>query len=918
MADLTDAFTLQDPGFTAADTVATRWLTFASDSLEQDFMRFRGRGRDAATAFLLVGSAVAAVFKLLVTPLTPLMTIFLLIGLAFSILGIPVYIAVVVCPRQSAVDSAARQVVLARRHELFMLTFIAGIIMPGMGEWMLKYRDCRSNASHNELCEMAFMGNSMGAIGLFHFLARPCLPSLIAPDASVSAFTLIMMGVFSGSASALDFFFVAIFLAVTAAVFMCDSYVRERAERRNFVEHATLLTAGLELERLSEGTRAVVAAAMPTELTQLGSAAPRDHRSDDATVGVADIADFASWSCRLLIKDVVTALHELMLLVDVGATLHDVVNVMSYGDNCVVCAGLITACDNHAERVANFGRWMLHSPDSLSFRVRFSMSSGTVMGGLVGDTCKRFIVAGPAVAAAQAALADGPLGEVAAAGDARAPVYAAVPSEQSKGGTELSGAATSSSSEASTFSNMWLSFDDDEMQQLFQSFEARNFQESKKLLSAIPVAVFALHLAIILLELAREDERRSSSDPLPFVGFAAAIALSAGVAAMRRHASAPFALDVLLTAAAFLLGAVATGLSGSPLFHGLRMLMLLGIPNTLPRLSLVAQTAVVVATVGLPCLVFDYILTGQFSLIPNFLATMALVVGAKYYAKRVTCQHYVASAKALLAVTAARDETQRFADLLAGLLPPHAVQLVPRLSKSWNTGDEARARKRWEGVSVLQVQLSATLLHDVSTLAAAWSTVASAVTAIPSQLLELVETCGDTFLIAGPFAENGSAEACRATAGEVLLLLGVLKRRTAPYCRFTAVASHGSAYGALVGYSGLAFRFFGPAVRENNAILAAAPITTGAAVAFATAGFRQQHANFGVAARPPRVGEQSKLTFAMSLAVAAESMQQDTHAAVSMATAEFGAAMNWRMRGAGVSRVSAIRMAVTEEPCSTL
>jgi hypothetical protein len=106
----------------------------------------------------------------------------------------------------------------------------------------------------------------------------------------------------------------------------------------------------------------------------------------------------------------------------------------------------------------------------------------------------------------------------------------------------------------------------------------------------------------------------------------------------------------------------------------------------------------------------------------------------------------------------------------------------------------------------------------------------------------------------------------------------------------------------------MTFRFFGPAVRESNAILAAAPAATLAPLAFASASFRQQHGNFGVAARPPR--RDPAASFEMSLAVAAESTHHDTHAAVSSETANFGVASNWRIRGVGVTRVSTIKVVI--------
>jgi hypothetical protein len=215
-------------------------------------------------------------------------------------------------------------------------------------------------------------------------------------------------------------------------------------------------------------------------------------------------------------------------------------------------------------------------------------------------------------------------------------------------------------------------------------------------------------------------------------------------------------------------------------------------------------------------------------------------------------------------------------------------------------------RRQWRGLSILQLQLAVGNLRDVSVLAAVWRGVSSAVAAVDGALLQTMETSGDGFLIAGPFDETASDALQTEAAHGVLRLLATLRNVTAPHCPFTAVATAGSAYGALIGYWGLTFRFFGPAVRESNAILAAAPSVPDVPQAFASAGFRQQHDNFGVAARPPQ-HVPSGGSLAMSLTVASESAHHDTHAALSSDTAVFGAANNWRIRAVGVARVSTIK-----------
>jgi hypothetical protein len=816
---------------------------------------------------------------------------------------------------RSPTDDAARELSLARRQELLLCVYLTvkGILQ--MLELTARYDMCIELTQHGATytCTVGAFGSVLASMAILHLIIKPLLRSLAVIDGTLIAATMLVTTIFSNSVALTDILAAAALLIAAALVFTCDSYVRESAERQNFVEHATLLKASLQTVRLSEQTRAVVAASMPKELVALGAGVPTEHHSDYASVGICDIADFANWSCGLLIENVVASLHDLMLLIDLSATLNDVVNVLSYGDSCVVCAGLVTCCDDHADRVRSFGEWILEHSAPLPFHVRFGMSSGELMGGLVGESSMRYVVAGPAFSTVRASIFDACNDDnrstpVDAAHELQMPLPAAryvVTHDKS----------ASMVAAAPDFSNFWLSFSEPEAQRGLLMAEARNFDASKRLLSAIPVAVFAMYLFVLLVELAREDDHRNPYPLLSLLGTAIALALTLAVAAMRRFGGttavplepgAPFTLplDFTMYFVAFAVGAVASELSGSTFVNGIRLLILLGCPNLFSTLPWIAQLCVVLLSVVAPTIVSDVVSPrGKLVGVSTTGLVFALI---KYHGKRVACQHYAAEAAAQLAVDRTCDETARYEKLLAGLLPPHAVVLAGIVRESSAEARGRHVRRQWRGLSVLQVQLCVDGLHDVAVLAAAWSSVAGAVRSMASALLETVETSGDSFLIAGPFYHDADDEVRVDAAREVLRLLANLKNATVPHCLFTAVATAGSAYGALIGLWGLTFRFFGPVVRESNAVLAAAPIATAAPLAFATAGFRQQHANFGVPARPPRrVGE--RRTFAMSLAVATESMYRDTHAAVSGTTPDFGAAANWRIRGVGVARVSAVR-----------
>jgi hypothetical protein len=756
-------------------------------------------------------------------------------------------------------------------------------------------------------------GSIPAVLGILHILMKPRLPIVLGVGSCYAAAAVVVTAIFTDTA-AVDHVVVCGVLAAATAVFTIDSYVRERAERKSFLQHATLIKATLEIERLSEGTRTVVGAALPKELIALELSAPTNHRSDDASIAVCDIADFANWSCGLLIKDVVESLHELMLLVDVSATLNDVVNVMSYGDSCAACAGLVSSCDNHLERVSSFGTCVLESSTAHQFRVRVSVCSGELIGGIAGDACKRYIVAGRAFTAAKAALpgvAPSAMSVAAALPAAAAATnhvsVVPVASDAVVAADTLS--LGSAQSATLRFSWWWLSFGDGDTQDQFLAFESRHFRASKHLMAAIPVILFTTVLFAMVADFFGGQGRYTRSPELAMVGLAVCVLLASLVAALRRAWLAfPFGLDAALYAVAIAVCTAALGPPGETYgaVTALTLIVLIGLPDLFPRLPWLAQWVLITV-----CISGVVIALGERQRVDVLFSTSVFVGVVRYYIKRLACLHFVAEASAALAADAAREQTGRYDELLAGLLPPHAVKAAGHVTAAAIEDGGHVFSRQWAGMSVLQLQLSVAGVRDMSVFAAAWRSVATSVAAVPGALLQLLETSGDGFLIAGPFDMDATDELRVDSARGVLRLLAALSEVTAPFCPFTAAATAGSAYSALMGYSGLSFRFFGPAVRESNAILAAAPVATAVPLAFASAGFRQQHDNFGVAARSPRRGRRAS-SFAMSLATLSESTH-DTHAAVSAESAAFGAATNWRIRGVGVARVSTIKQKQTSE-----
>jgi hypothetical protein len=257
-----------------------------------------------------------------------------------------------------------------------------------------------------------------------------------------------------------------------------------------------------------------------------------------------------------------------------------------------------------------------------------------------------------------------------------------------------------------------------------------------------------------------------------------------------------------------------------------------------------------------------------------------------------------------VAVEKARAELQRA--MLAGVLPPHAVPFAEL------TGDgERKYTRSWDGLSVLQVRMhtaaqTAATAFDFSPVAAAWRDIAATVNCVGEGMLEMVQATGDAFLVAGPFVEGATDEHKHAAAQCTVRLLCELHALLQGKCTFTAVATAGSAYGALLGASLLTFRLFGAAVRESNALLAEVPRPIGLPrdIALAAESFRRQEGNYGVA--PP-----SGRFFGMSYglgpgASAAQIFDATISAPRSVGT--YGARSQWRVKGLGATAVSLINL----------
>jgi hypothetical protein len=289
---------------------------------------------------------------------------------------------------------------------------------------------------------------------------------------------------------------------------------------------------------------------------------------------------------------------------------------------------------------------------------------------------------------------------------------------------------------------------------------------------------------------------------------------------------------------------------------------------------------------------------------------IVIFLWTRYYSVRVACQQYVGGLDAAAAVQASANGAAACDAMLRGLLPAH-VPISAVLGGARSAGTHRRAamdhvRRSWDGLSMLQVQCGGYRHDHTAVLAALWAEVAPAIERVGGGLLQMVEAAGDVFLVAGPFNTSPTDAMQRLAATNSVALMRALRTLLEEHCAFTAVATAGSAFGALLGSSGLTFRLFGAAVRESNALLAAAPAAAGPA-AFAAESFRRQHANFGVSARPAKnaaAGMSAALLLSRTHRAAADTAIYDVMAE----TGDFRAALRWRMSGVGVVIVSSVKL----------
>jgi hypothetical protein len=902
------------------DAVMSSWsLAFAAPTFERDFNRFRHPGGRKLAGFYLVVTTTIDVLAL--AGLFPVGTLVLnAVSLCYSVVGTAVFVAFVWSRPTPAAADIARQLTLHYRQQRIFIAFNVGFIVLKTLLWLGEYERCLGTASgpygKGGLCPWEFVATPSGYIMVMHVSDIPLLHVMAAWDVFAVFIVLALMPTV-GSFTAVDYATVLVFLGGVVAIGCGYTRGVQVNERSNFVEHARLLRANDAITRLSADTRAIVEVGMPREVLQTGGTVVGRHQSRAATVGVCHIADFAIWSCGLLIADVVDALHRFVLLVAFGCEAYGVVSVMSYGDSNVVCAGLLSPCDGHAACVRDFGQWLVgpsqSTHETMPFAVRVGVASGAITGTLLGEAVLRYAITGGAYDAAKAALLAAATGAMRIADSPDE--YTAIckgqesPQSSANSGAPLpvvaQSAATNDDDDASLeFSALWLTFADEEARAGMAAFVEVSFLRDRRSLAVFPLAVAALGVCTSLIELAAADPRRHHTDPLVLGALYGALLLSAaGLLVRLLTTRLPLAVEHGMAAAVHLAVMVARVLYvGCVVGGGNFSLVPMGIFQYYPHLPWVAQAAMQLVTLLLPVLFEAGFYRSARSVLSWFIF-FALLTSLRYIARRRGCQQFIAETAAARAVATAEKVATAHEAMLAGLVPAHAIPLARNAMTTRADADsDGLVSGLWQGLSVMEVALR---VPDVEALASSWTHVAAAVATFGVVGLEMMEGAGDRFLVAGPFYHDADDEMRAAAAHATVALIRALHVALQPTrCAFTAVATAGSAFGSLMGAHGLIFRLFGPVVRESNAVLAAAPAVMLSA-AFATESFRRQHANFGVAARPTsNAGRSMSRCVAESVASSGGTVMRS----MDVATDQFGAAANWRMRAVGVMRVSPVRL----------
>jgi hypothetical protein len=799
----------------------------------------------------------------------------------------------------------------------FAFSVAAVFFMPRLAPWLLSTAGVAITARVASIMLVALLP----AIGATHpFTAMDFTVQVLLFVTFIVAFTVVAIGNENNAR--------AHFLSV----------VKHQRARRQIEGHAAVVCATLQ-------------SALPAQLLEtalLPGFESMAHCSPRAACVIANIHSFAEWSTGLLIHDVVDVLHQLLTNFDLGVVdFPDIVRAMTYGDSYVAVCGLVTDVDDVLTSANVFATWQLETAKSIAatwerpFNIRVSVATGALVGGIVGGTAKRYIVAGEAlVLAGQGILACGPNVIIVAVADpdAQATPTAVTmrrvasradvrhPSGESgakNSRPETEGATTDpETNHRYDFSKLWLSFHHEAVQAAFE----RSTEGSTTVTSTAAVwmlMVFGVFLLVIVVE----NVLGNATDNALMMALLGVAVLLSGIQFVHRQARFDLPLPVTAPLLFLALASAMVGIrySASQWIPPSILRVCAGVAfiDLLPRAPWLLQTAIFGVAVVLPNIVMSVTGLGAASRglaadVAFSIALLVFVTLQRYRLSHATCVRFVAASVAADAVSDAADGAAYQEAALAGLVPAHVLPFAARGAHSDDV-NEPEFLEFCDQLSVLQLELSplptaaaqTALVGDAfAPIVQSWDLLAELVVRSDRGVLELVQATGDTFIVAGPY-DRGTDEGYRAAAVAIVDLLRELNMRLRgarwrTTHAFTAVATAGSACGALLGASKLTYRMFGAAIRESSALLEAAPRMPGVGrnVAFATEAFRRLHGWGPV----PKIRAKHEARANMSLAVSRN--QSPSVSAVDSDVLQgdiaFRGKLLWRVKGVGATSVCSI------------
>jgi hypothetical protein len=753
-----------------------------------------------------------------------------------------------------------------------------------------------------------------------------------------------------------------------------ESAGTEREERKHFVSLVLTRNSNEYLKAAGGALRALIEAVVPPELVDRTVAMETvdliafEHASDDATVSIAAIHDFAQWSTGLLPLDVVGVLHVVVVSFTQEATKIGVSTAMTYGDSYVACAGLLAPCAGHRDAMTAFGRWQmaaaaaLNARDGYNVQLKVSVCSGELKGGVAGSVSLRFIIAGAAFDEARVLLETCPANEMVCG----ASLHGDVESRRSRsldvvpppefqhagttgtdevspaeptvsggheadsepgggaGGADAADVIVGPPNAAGEMSSCTLRFADPDVEAEMAEFAEYDEHTAGWHSSIVlPITFLAVLLGVITERSVEQNFRGTDAAPLALVFVAVVVA---GMRSANQYAAWRVAVPVaveyvgvvlcLLAVATAMVLLRGTTVTASPFFFT----MAVGCPNIFRRLPWFASVLLQWLPVSAPAFVFASAAFGGdvAYVVLVSLAALLIRVVVRYGANRGTRLHFAAEYTALLFAALQHKRQLVQHEFVAALVPPH---IVPELAGvvARPADDAATAPTYWIDLTALQLRLNSGG-WSFDELVRVGAVVGSAVAEVGGGRLELVQSMGDAFLVAGPFDDvrDDRAGAASQPRGQRDVLVNttahlaidtvreIARQLGASMQHFTAVLTAGSAFSALLGASLSTFRLFGPCVRESNAILSGAPTAPAACAVYASESFRRLHESDLLLSPRPRRSADGGLSGTIG---PGESSSGDTVAIGHVVGGEaFSAPLKWRVRGSGVAMISVVKI----------